>query len=345
MIMNQRGSKEERAMVKATLKQDVQAGKRWYTYATELGGYGVFFLIGVVPSWVYEITLNQTDDLKFVISHFKSLKVLEIADQHRLHMVGRRILSEIEARTESCIPPKRTAKKRKRPAHRPTASNSVLRQTEDCRASNGSRSPFQRVRLSRSSASPRQASTPMTNSVRDERSVFFDEADGGNGDVIEVSAQHSLAESSLEGDGLNDQTSQRSCWDRQFLHGSQNLPPSHYGGLGQFAGQQQPNSSNHAGFFNVSQAFQGVSCHPGYDDTAQAMRYADFLTSSGPFFGVMQDTASGFNAESNQMMDQPPGIHVAGTRTDIGGYYNVYQAVHPSSLPGFTDASLAIQDS
>jgi hypothetical protein len=52
MIMNHRGSKEERAMVKATLKQDVQAGKRWYTYATELGGYGAFFLIGVVPSWM-----------------------------------------------------------------------------------------------------------------------------------------------------------------------------------------------------------------------------------------------------------------------------------------------------
>jgi hypothetical protein len=114
-------------------------------------------------------------------------------------MIGRRILSEIERRTESCIPPKRTAKKRKRPVHRPTASRSVPRQTEDCRASNGSRSPFQHVRLSRSSASPRQASTPMTNSVRDERSVFFDEADGGNGDVIEVSAQRSLAESSLEG--------------------------------------------------------------------------------------------------------------------------------------------------
>ncbi|KAK9590132.1 hypothetical protein V6Z93_006167 [Aspergillus fumigatus] len=100
--------------------------------------------------------------------------------------------------TESCIPPKRIAKKRKRPFHRPTASSSVPRQIEDCRSSNGSRSPFQRVRLSRSSATPRP-STPMTNSVRDERSVFFDEADGGDEDAIEVSAQRSLAESSLEG--------------------------------------------------------------------------------------------------------------------------------------------------
>jgi hypothetical protein len=52
MIMNQGGNKEERDIVKGTLKQDFQARKRWHTYTTELGGYGAFFLIRVAPSWM-----------------------------------------------------------------------------------------------------------------------------------------------------------------------------------------------------------------------------------------------------------------------------------------------------
>jgi hypothetical protein len=52
IILGQESSPEERALVKKNLKADFHAGKRWDTYARELGGYGVFFLIGVVPPWM-----------------------------------------------------------------------------------------------------------------------------------------------------------------------------------------------------------------------------------------------------------------------------------------------------
>jgi hypothetical protein len=52
IVMNQGGNKEERDIVKETFKLDFQARKRWHTYIIELGGYGAFFLIRVVPSWM-----------------------------------------------------------------------------------------------------------------------------------------------------------------------------------------------------------------------------------------------------------------------------------------------------
>ncbi|KAL4948356.1 hypothetical protein BDW69DRAFT_176606 [Aspergillus filifer] len=52
VILGQGGNDQERNIVKEDLKQDFNAGKRWNTYARKLGGYGAFFLLGVVPSWM-----------------------------------------------------------------------------------------------------------------------------------------------------------------------------------------------------------------------------------------------------------------------------------------------------
>ncbi|KAL2826904.1 hypothetical protein BJY01DRAFT_229512 [Aspergillus pseudoustus] len=120
IILGQASSEEEREFVKQNLKADFHAGKRWHAYATKLGGYGVYFLIGVVPSWMFEITWNKTDDFEFVISHFRSIKVPEIAMDHNLHGIGNRIMSDFTSRTRLCIPPKTREKRRKRPA---TANN------------------------------------------------------------------------------------------------------------------------------------------------------------------------------------------------------------------------------
>lgn len=43
---------EDTKVVKQNLKEDYKVSLIWNTYAEHLGGYGVFFLIGVVPMWV-----------------------------------------------------------------------------------------------------------------------------------------------------------------------------------------------------------------------------------------------------------------------------------------------------
>lgn len=124
--------------------------------------------------------------------------VPEIAEQYQLHELGRRILSEIESQTESCIPPPRPVKKRKRPENRTTtASASVSSQTADAPSSNRSRTS-KRVRLNQSSASSGQGSTPMTHSRHDQRSVLFGGENSGNEHVLEVSVQHPLSDLSSE---------------------------------------------------------------------------------------------------------------------------------------------------
>lgn len=52
MVMNHGGNKESRHFVEENIQKDFQAGKRWHNYAAKLGGYGIFFLIGMVPSWM-----------------------------------------------------------------------------------------------------------------------------------------------------------------------------------------------------------------------------------------------------------------------------------------------------
>jgi hypothetical protein len=49
IIANRDADKEARENLKHDLRKDFQAGKRWHQYATRLGGFGVFFLIGIVP--------------------------------------------------------------------------------------------------------------------------------------------------------------------------------------------------------------------------------------------------------------------------------------------------------
>ena len=60
----------------------------------------------------FEISLNQSDDLRFAVSHFKLIKVPQTATQYSLHGVGSKIISEITRRVGSSLPQKRSMKKR-----------------------------------------------------------------------------------------------------------------------------------------------------------------------------------------------------------------------------------------
>lgn len=145
--------------------------------------------------------MNKSDDLQFVVSHFKSIKVPETAERYGLHNLGYRILSEVLTRINTCIPPTVSTRKRKRPKKKPTATSaSVPHRTEDVASFNSAKISSKRARLNRSSASHRQASAPMMNSSNDSRSVFYEE---GNGQFqqVESLSQLTIANSSVEAPG------------------------------------------------------------------------------------------------------------------------------------------------
>lgn len=60
----------------------------------------------------FEITLSQSDDLRFAVSHFKSIKVPQTAVQYNLHAIGSKIILEITQRVGSSLPQKRYKEKR-----------------------------------------------------------------------------------------------------------------------------------------------------------------------------------------------------------------------------------------
>ncbi|KAK9547003.1 hypothetical protein V6Z77_009225 [Aspergillus fumigatus] len=124
---------DDEDLVRQNLKDDYKAGLIWNTYAEHLGGYGAFFLIGVVPPWMYEISLNQSDDLDFVVSHFRSIKLPEIAMRYDLHGVGRKIMSEITDRLETCLPSNQPRERRRRPEIKtPITSHSKITKSGGC---------------------------------------------------------------------------------------------------------------------------------------------------------------------------------------------------------------------
>lgn len=71
----------------------------------------------------FEISLNQNDDLVFVVSHFKSIQVPEIAAQHSLHGLGSEIISEITRNVGRFLPRNRNCGKRKYKITKPIYSN------------------------------------------------------------------------------------------------------------------------------------------------------------------------------------------------------------------------------
>ncbi|PYH41005.1 uncharacterized protein BP01DRAFT_426669 [Aspergillus saccharolyticus JOP 1030-1] len=105
--------KEDVESVKKNLKDDYKAGLIWNTYAEHLGGYGTFFLIGVAPAWMFEISLNKRDDLDFVVSHLTSINVPHIAAQYDLHGIGSQIIYEITQRAGSILPSRLIRKNKK----------------------------------------------------------------------------------------------------------------------------------------------------------------------------------------------------------------------------------------
>lgn len=70
----------------------------------------------------FEISLNQSDDLRFAVSHFKSIKVPQTAAQYSLHEVGSKIISEITQRVGSFLPQRRPVQKGKHKIHKPSKS-------------------------------------------------------------------------------------------------------------------------------------------------------------------------------------------------------------------------------
>lgn len=70
----------------------------------------------------FEISLNQSDDLGFAVSHFKSIKVPETAAQYKLHGVGSGIISEITRRVGSFLPQKQRQEKRRHEKKKATKS-------------------------------------------------------------------------------------------------------------------------------------------------------------------------------------------------------------------------------
>lgn len=60
----------------------------------------------------FEITLSQSDDLRFAVSHFKLINVPQTAVQYNLHAVGSKIILEITRRVGSSLPQKRSKEKR-----------------------------------------------------------------------------------------------------------------------------------------------------------------------------------------------------------------------------------------
>lgn len=113
---------------------------------------------------------------------------------------------------------------------------------------------------------------------------------------------------------------------------------------GNLTGLRQQEDHNQPGFFTVSQAFQGAQYPTGYTDTTQALS-TDCWGSSDQFFDTIHNIGTQTNTQVNQITTQDEGIQLAGDNIGIDGYYNVYHAVQPLSLPGFTDANLAIQGS
>lgn len=51
LIMDQQDDPEERKKVEKTLSDDYTAGLAWERYAASLGGYGAFFLMGLISPW------------------------------------------------------------------------------------------------------------------------------------------------------------------------------------------------------------------------------------------------------------------------------------------------------
>ncbi|KAH2820462.1 hypothetical protein KXW76_009340, partial [Aspergillus fumigatus] len=81
----------------------------------------------------YEISLNQSDDLDFVVSHFRSIKLPEIAMRYDLHGVGRKIMSEITDRLETCLPSNQPRERRRRPEIKtPITSHSKITKSGGC---------------------------------------------------------------------------------------------------------------------------------------------------------------------------------------------------------------------
>lgn len=51
----------------------------------------------------FEITLSQSNDLRFAVSHFKLIKVSQITVQYNLHVIDSKIILEIMQHVRSSL--------------------------------------------------------------------------------------------------------------------------------------------------------------------------------------------------------------------------------------------------
>ncbi|KAL4755743.1 uncharacterized protein BDW70DRAFT_46677 [Aspergillus foveolatus] len=206
LIMNDTTDVVARRQVEQNLKDDFRVGKLWHRYAAHLGGYGAFFLMGVATTSWYEDLMKAQDDVDFIASHFKTIKIPELASQLGLHHLGLRMLNSILPgaehpaleRAENPVLPEQT-QKRKFSKNNFTDSGSAPPQTGDAPSSMTSSGC---VQSNRSSALPMQGSStqhgtdrPSPKRARYNQTATFEGRDDECQWVVEAPRQSSLAAS------------------------------------------------------------------------------------------------------------------------------------------------------
>ena len=121
------------------------------------------------------------------------------------------------------------------------------------------------------------------------------------------------------------------------------LTHSGFDGLTEAMHSQAPTRSDSNGYINVSQAFRGAY-HGGFNDTTQAIFYpTENENQPALSYGIAADTQGRVNGGNLQVVNQTLETDMMGNYLELGGYYDVSQAIQPL-LHGFSDANMAMQD-
>jgi hypothetical protein len=150
-------------------------------------------MIALIDSKRYENTLNTGDDLEFVVSHYKSIGIPDVAKRYDLHDLALDILSEATNITET--PPK-LERKRKRSKSKVTPESGRASQQHEDTSRSYSRNTPKRVHLNECLALPRQ--TSRTSCEQDSLSGLTQVSDGPVQQINQISFHPLLTESHSE---------------------------------------------------------------------------------------------------------------------------------------------------
>ncbi|PGG95964.1 hypothetical protein AJ80_09887, partial [Polytolypa hystricis UAMH7299] len=79
----------------SNLEEAYGRGSLYSCYANKLGGYGIYFLIFVVPRYLYEKYINKTSDVETVTTHYKAIGMCEMANELGAISAGNAIMENI----------------------------------------------------------------------------------------------------------------------------------------------------------------------------------------------------------------------------------------------------------